>query len=56
MDINDKKARLESCFNKQKKLLENLNFKNFFETATSIKAIELQNEIIKAIPTTKASN
>lgn len=56
MNIQEKKNKIQNCFNEQKKLLDKLNFSNYFDTVSNIRSLELQKEIIKAIPTTKPAN
>lgn len=56
MEIQEKIKKVESCFLDQKKLLQNISLSNYFTTISEIRKLELQKEIIKAIPTTKPAN
>lgn len=57
MESQEKINRIENLFNQQKEVLSDLNVKNFGESMIKIRKLELQKEIVKAIPNTKkASN
>ena len=56
MRIQEKINKLESCFLEQKKILQNISLDNYFDSICKIRMLELQKEIIKAIPTTKPAN
>lgn len=57
MESQEKINRIKNLFNHQKEVLSELNVTNFGESIHKIRMLELQKEIIKAIPNTrKASN
>lgn len=57
MEIPEKINRVKNLFNQQKEVLSELNIENFGESMIKIKKLELQKEMVKAIPNTKkASN
>jgi len=53
MKIEEKVNKVETLFNKQKKVFSELNTENFLESMIKIRSLELQKDIIIAIPTTK---
>ena len=53
MEIQEKIHRVKNLFNQQKEVLSEINIENFGESIIKIRKLELQKEIIKAIPTNK---
>jgi len=53
MKIEEKVNKVETLFNKQKKVFSELNIENYIESMIKIRSLELQKDIIIAIPTTK---
>lgn len=57
MKIQEKTNIVKKLFNQQKEVLSELNVTNFGESIKKIRMLELQKEIVKAIPDIKkASN
>lgn len=56
MEIKEKVNKVETLFNQQKDILSELNTENFLESIIKIRILELQKDIIIAIPNKKASN
>lgn len=53
MEIQEKIHRVKNLFNQQKEVLSEINIENFGESIIKIRKLELQKEIIKAIPNNK---
>jgi hypothetical protein len=53
MNSEEKTKRLRYLFEEQKLILSKINFSNFIESTKKIRSLELQKEIIKAIPNYK---
>lgn len=51
MEIQKKQIKIKNLFDQQKEVLSNLTISNYFDSAIKIRSLELQKEIIKAIPT-----
>lgn len=56
MSIEEKRKRLEEVFELQKSLMKNLRIDNFFDTLQKVRKLELQKEMIKAIPSLKSND
>lgn len=56
MEIQEKLNKVEDLFNQQKKVLSELNIKNFGESMIEMRKLELQKEIVKAIPNIKKAS
>ena len=56
MDIQEKTIKVKNLFDQQKEVLSELNLENFRNSMIKIRMLELQKEIIKAIPTNKPAN
>lgn len=50
MDTQEKIIKVKNLFDQQKELLSKLSIENFGESMIKIRKLELQKEIIKAIP------
>lgn len=50
MNTNEKLNRIKLLFESQKLILSNMTIENMFDSLEEIKSLELQKEIIKAIP------
>mgnify|MGYP000493994694 CR=1 FL=1 len=53
MEIQEKIHRVKNLFNQQKEVLSEINIENFGESIIKIRKLELEKEIVKAIPTNK---
>lgn len=53
MEIQEKIHRVKNLFNQQKEVLSEINIENFLESIIKISKLELEKEIVKAIPTNK---
>ena len=53
MEIQEKLHRVKNLFNQQKEVLSEINIENFGESIIKIRKLELEKEIVKAIPTNK---
>lgn len=53
MEIQEKIYRVKNLFNQQKQVLSEINIENFGESIIKIRKLELEKEIVKAIPTNK---
>ena len=53
MEIQEKIHRVKNLFNQQKEVLTEMNIENFGESIIKIRKLELEKEIVKAIPTNK---
>ena len=53
MEIQEKIHRVKNLFNQQKEVLTEMNIENLGESIIKIRKLELQKEIIKAIPNNK---
>ena len=53
MEIQEKIDRVKNLFNQQREVLTEINIENFGESIIKIRKLELQKEIIKAIPNNK---
>lgn len=53
MEITEKVKRVQNLFNQQKEILSKITIENSFETIVEIRKLELQKEMVKAIPTAK---
>ncbi len=53
MEIQEKIYRVKNLFNQQKEVLSEINIENFGESIIKIRKLELEKEIVKAIPTNK---
>jgi hypothetical protein len=56
MKIEEKVNKVETLFNKQKKILSELNTENFLESLIKIRILEVQKHIVISIPTKKPLN
>ncbi len=50
MTITEKRIRLEEIFELQKKFIQNISLENYFDTLQKVRQLELQKEMVKAIP------
>lgn len=50
MEIQEKIIKVKNLFDQQKEVLSELNLENFRDSIIKIRKLELQKEIIKAIP------
>lgn len=50
MTTEEKTNKVKEYFNMQKEVILNINITNYFESINKIRYLELQKEIIKAIP------
>lgn len=53
MEIQEKIHRVKNLFNQQKEVLSEINIENFGESIIKIRKLELEKQIVKAIPTNK---
>ena len=56
MDTQEKTIKVKNLFDQQKEVISELNIENFRNSMIKIRMLELQKEIIKAIPTKKPTN
>lgn len=56
MNFEEKVNKVKTLFEQQKQILSNLTIQNYFDSAIKIRSLELQKEIIKAIPKIKPAN
>ena len=56
MDTQEKTIKVKNLFDQQKEVLSELNIENLRNSMIKIRMLELQKEIIKAIPTIKPAN
>ena len=53
MEVNDKRTKIENLFDQQKEILQKVNIENLFHSISELRTLELQKEIVKAIPVNK---
>jgi hypothetical protein len=51
--IEEKLSRAKKVFESQKEVVQNITLENYFDSIKKIRELELQKEMIIAIPTTK---
>ena len=56
MTFEEKVLQAKSIYENQKEVYSKINLSNYFNSIQTIRKLELQKEIIKAIPTTKPTN
>lgn len=53
MRIEEKLSKAKKVFESQKEVVQNLTLENYFDSLRKIRELELQKQMIIAIPTTK---
>jgi len=51
--IEEKVSRCKKVFELQKEVFQNITLENYFDSIKKIRQLEIQKEMIKAVPTTK---
>ena len=51
MRIEEKVSRCKKVFELQKEVVQNITLENYFDSIKKIRQLEIQKEMIKAIPT-----
>lgn len=53
MRIEEKVSKTKKAFESQKEVVQNITLENYFDSIKKIRQLELQKQMIIAIPTTK---